>query len=144
MIDFNKNNTQSLLLSLRGRNFFSHLQGTCEFRAVPSSQTVISLRVWRCDPYRKASPRCTGHSQAASVRRSLGGYLACSERLDPPEERRDVKDGDLQTERIPFEVQQLGFFQELATLVPFIRNHFLWEQERKGRTMLKLQLLVHY
>lgn len=54
-----------------------------------------------------------------------GDLLACSERLDPPEERRDVKDGDLQTERIPFEVQQLGFFQELATLVPFIRNHFL-------------------
>lgn len=91
----------------------------------------------RSIPYKKDSPRCTGHSQAVSVRSSLGGYLACSERLDPPEERRDVKDGDLQTEGIPFEVQQLGFFQELAALVPFIRNHFLWEPERKGRTTLK-------
>lgn len=47
-------------------------------------------------------------------------FLACSEWFNSPEEWGDIKDRDLKTESIPFEMQQLWFFQELSTLMPFI------------------------
>lgn len=47
-------------------------------------------------------------------------FLARSEWFNSPEEWRDVKDRDLKTEGIAFEMQQLWFFQQLSTLVPFI------------------------
>lgn len=55
-------------------------------------------------------------------------YLTCSEWFDSPEERGDIKDRDLETEGIPFEMQQLRFFQKLPPLLPFIQNHLLWKQ----------------
>lgn len=57
--------------NLRCRNFFIYFRDTSEFRIVFSTQTVISPRVWRCNPYRKAPPRRVGYSKALPVRAPL-------------------------------------------------------------------------
>lgn len=38
-------------------------------------------------------------------------FLACSEWFNSPEEWGDIEDRDLKTKSIPFEMQQLWFFQ---------------------------------
>lgn len=50
-------------------------------------------------------------SKAISVSGPSGQYLACSEWFNSPEEWGDIKDGDLKTEGVPFEMQQLWLFQ---------------------------------
>lgn len=52
-----------------------------------------------------------GESKALSVRDLFGQYLACSEWFNSPEEWGDIEDRDLKTKSIPFEMQQLWFFQ---------------------------------
>lgn len=153
MIDFNKNNTK--IFTLKWLDFRLEPTPSNSYRRLkcritwdvgtPPTPTALARHLWIYDNmfHSLCVPKPLYYWQLGGAThrgRPLPGllvtaklflwevagcYLACSEWFDPPEEWRDVKDRDLKTECIPFEMKQLWLLQELAALVPFIRNHFL-------------------